>query len=197
MLVKDLMTADPTSVYPTISVAEASEIMRHQKIRHLPVVDTSGTLIGLVTRSSLFKALPGTGTGLTRFEFDYLTSSTTVGEIMIQDPLTTREDTPVEEAARVSTSVVAQFKPEVGLALTAIEKLQDRERGEFPPISRRRPPPGRVSSSKKDDKGESKFNLIKNRVIKSVRKVPRKAKDKEDGLFSKKKDIRDERSDKQ
>ncbi|MEN8098171.1 MAG: CBS and ACT domain-containing protein [Chloroflexota bacterium] len=101
MLVKDLMTADPTSVYPTISVAEASEIMRRQKIRHLPVVDTSGALIGLVTRSSLTKALPGTGTGLTRFEFDYLTSSTTVGEIMILDPFTTSENTPVEEAARV------------------------------------------------------------------------------------------------
>jgi acetoin utilization protein AcuB len=101
MLVKDLMTPDPVHISPLRSVAEAADIMQKQGVRHLPVVDDEGKLVGLLTRSSLGKALPGMGTGLTRFEFNYLTSSTAVSDVMIKEPILITEDEGVEDAARI------------------------------------------------------------------------------------------------
>jgi acetoin utilization protein AcuB len=101
MLVKDLMTPDPVCISRLRSVAEAADLMQRQGVRHLPVVDDDGKLVGLVTRSSLGKALPGMGTGLTRFEFNYLTSSTAVSDVMITDPVLIEEDEGVEDAARI------------------------------------------------------------------------------------------------
>jgi acetoin utilization protein AcuB len=100
VLVKHLMTPDPIPIAPDQSVADAGEIMTEKGIRHLPVLE-DGVLVGLVTRSSLARALPGLGTGLTRFEVNYLTSNTTVREVMINDPALGNEDMAAEEAARV------------------------------------------------------------------------------------------------
>jgi acetoin utilization protein AcuB len=101
MLVKDLMTPNPLHIAPHRSVADAEEMMREHGVRHLPVLDDDGQLLGLVTRSSLGRALPGMGTGLTRFEFSYLTSSTSVSEVMVKEPAVISEGEAVEEAARV------------------------------------------------------------------------------------------------
>lgn len=101
MFIKDLMTPNPISVSPGASVAEASELMEKHGIRHLPVLDDQGQLVGLMTRTTLSKALPGMGTGLTRFEVSYLTSSTRVGEVMIKEPSQIDENEAVEEAARI------------------------------------------------------------------------------------------------
>lgn len=103
MLVKDLMSPQPISISPDRSVAEASELMQSRAIRHLPVLE-EGRLVGLVTRTSLAAALPGLGTGLTRFEYNYLTANTRIGEVMIRDPVLGTEDMPAEEAARVMTA---------------------------------------------------------------------------------------------
>ena len=100
MLVKHLMTADPVFIAPEQSVADAGELMTQRGIRHLPVMEED-RLVGLVTRSSMAGALPGLGTGLTRFEVHYLTSNTQVREVMIADPVLGSEDMAAEEAARV------------------------------------------------------------------------------------------------
>jgi acetoin utilization protein AcuB len=101
MLVKNMMATNLVCIAPSRSVAEAGEIMTEHKIRHLPVVDEQGALMGLITRGALARALPGMGTGLTRFEFSYLTSSTSVSEVMIKQPSTIDEEGAVEEAARI------------------------------------------------------------------------------------------------
>ena len=100
MLVRDLMTPDPIQIAPEKSVADAADLMVKHGIRHLPVM-REGRLVGLVTRTALGKALPGGGTGLTRFEHTYLMSSTKVSKVMISQPITIGEDAAVEEAARV------------------------------------------------------------------------------------------------
>lgn len=103
MLIRHLMTPDPISISPEQFVAEAGQIMTEKGIRHLPVME-DGKLVGLVTRSSLARALPGLGTGLTRFEYNYLTSNTKIREVMIPEPVLGTEDMAAEEAARVMNS---------------------------------------------------------------------------------------------
>ena len=53
MLVKDVMTKNPISVKPDMSVLEAKEIMNKNKINKLPVLDKNGSLVGIITRNDL------------------------------------------------------------------------------------------------------------------------------------------------
>ncbi len=48
-LIKDVMTPNPVTIKPNESVLEALRLMAKLKVRHLPVVDDSGNLIGIVS----------------------------------------------------------------------------------------------------------------------------------------------------
>lgn len=51
--VKDCMTRPVVSVHSDALIWGAAELMRHRKIRHLPVVDREGHLVGIVTDRDL------------------------------------------------------------------------------------------------------------------------------------------------
>ncbi len=48
-LIRDVMTPNPVTVRPDESVAEALRIMSSLKVRHLPVVNDAGVLVGIVS----------------------------------------------------------------------------------------------------------------------------------------------------
>jgi CBS-domain-containing membrane protein len=52
---RDVMTSPVVSVAPDDSLARAARLMHRAKIRHLPVVDDDGRLVGIVSRSDLLK----------------------------------------------------------------------------------------------------------------------------------------------
>lgn len=54
-LVEDLMTRDLISLKPDDNLAQADTFMNRGRIRHLPVVDGIGRLVGLVTHRDLLK----------------------------------------------------------------------------------------------------------------------------------------------
>ncbi len=101
MLVKDRMTVDPVTVTPDTSFPEAFRLIREKRIRHLPVVDETGKLIGIVAQTDLLHASPSTATTFTVFEMSYLLANLHVQEVMSSPPITVHEDAPLEEAARV------------------------------------------------------------------------------------------------
>ncbi len=101
MLVKDRMTLNPITIKPDTSFPEAFRIIRENKIRHLPVVDKKGELVGVVSRTDLLHASPSSATSLSVFEINYLLANLHVSEVMSSPPITVNEDTPLEEAARV------------------------------------------------------------------------------------------------
>ena len=101
MLVKNRMTKNPITVKPDLPIAEALEWMRREKVRHFPVVNKKGKLVGVVARDDLLYASPSPVTSLSMWEVTYLMSQVTVKEAMTEDVITTAEDTPLEEAARI------------------------------------------------------------------------------------------------
>jgi acetoin utilization protein AcuB len=101
MLVKDRMTRNPVTITPDTSFPEAFRIIREKKIRHLPVVDEQGKLIGIVAQTDLLHASPSTATPFNVFEMSYLLANLHVREVMSSPPITTPENAPLEEAARV------------------------------------------------------------------------------------------------
>jgi CBS domain-containing protein len=54
-LVEDLMTRDLITLKPDDNLAQADTFMNRGRIRHLPVVDPKGKLLGLVTHRDLLK----------------------------------------------------------------------------------------------------------------------------------------------
>jgi acetoin utilization protein AcuB len=101
MLVKERMTSHPICGYPDMPVTEAQALMQDNKIRHLPIVDESNNLVGLITQRSLLRALPSDVSNFSRFEVSYVLSKIKVRSVMVTDILTIDEDTAIEEAARI------------------------------------------------------------------------------------------------
>jgi len=56
-LVGDIMTAPALTIKPDANIAEAVKIMEEKNIRRLTIVDETNTLIGILTRADILKAV--------------------------------------------------------------------------------------------------------------------------------------------
>jgi acetoin utilization protein AcuB len=56
MTVKDVMTRNPITIDPEAPLATAMAVMRKEGIRHLPVIDDTGRLLGIITDRDLRSA---------------------------------------------------------------------------------------------------------------------------------------------
>lgn len=101
MLVKDRMTSNPITITPNTPFAEAFNILREKKIRHLPVLDKKKQLVGIIAKTDLVNASPTSDKMLSIFEANYLLANMHVQDVMTRTPITVAEDAPLEEAARV------------------------------------------------------------------------------------------------
>jgi acetoin utilization protein AcuB len=97
MRVRDCMKKEVIRVDINTPIMAALEIMKHNKIKRLPVTK-NGKFVGLVTRAMIRDASPSEATSLSVYELNYLISKMTVGEIMVRKPMTISPDLPVEEA---------------------------------------------------------------------------------------------------
>jgi len=98
MFVEQRMTANPIMITSDATIADASELMRANKFRRLPVVD-GGRLVGLVTDRDLRAVAPSPATTLSIFELNYLLAKMQIKDIMQKKVITIRSDATVEEAA--------------------------------------------------------------------------------------------------
>jgi len=101
VLVKDLMTPDPICGRPGMVVTEIQALMSENSIRHLPIVDEEGKLVGLVTQRSLLSALRAEESDLSQFEVSYILARIQAQHVMVEDVVTIEQDVPAEEAARI------------------------------------------------------------------------------------------------
>ena len=104
MLVKDRMTPNPITILPDATHRQATELMREHRIHHLPVLDKSGNLVGIVVEQDLLAAQPSPATTLSIYEIHGLLSKLQIKQIMKRPVHTTTPDCPIEEAARVMLS---------------------------------------------------------------------------------------------
>ena len=101
MLVRERMIQTPATGTPDMSVTEALRMMKEKKIRRLPVLDSHGKLVGIVSDKDLLYASPSPVTSLSVWEMNYLLAKLKVEEVMTHKVLTVTEDTPLEDAARI------------------------------------------------------------------------------------------------
>jgi CBS domain-containing protein len=115
MRVRHYMTANPTIVKPSTTVAEIAHLFIAHRIGCVPVVDDRGTLVGLVTETDLFireKVVPfslvrapslmGDWLDPKRLEETYqVRRDLTAKDVMTRQLLTVDADAPVGDAAHL------------------------------------------------------------------------------------------------
>jgi acetoin utilization protein AcuB len=100
----ELMTPNPYVVFDQQPLIEAMEIMREHDIRQLPVVDTAGRLVGIITDRDLRQAISAHFETELETGQDVLDTYMQVGEIMTGEPLTVLPDDTLEEVIDILLS---------------------------------------------------------------------------------------------
>jgi acetoin utilization protein AcuB len=101
MLIKDRMTTKIITVTPETDVEESYNLMKKHGIRRLPVVDSQGTLIGIVTDRDIRQVLIPWKSSKKDKEFYYLAGEVPIRDVMTEDVITIRPHTDVADAARI------------------------------------------------------------------------------------------------
>ena len=100
-LVRDIMSSNVTTLGRNDKLSAVGDLMKIDRIRHMPILDEQGSVVGIVSQrdpflSALVRAL-GFGTSATEKVLDSLL----VKEVMTRDVITTTPDTPLAAAAQV------------------------------------------------------------------------------------------------
>lgn len=100
--VRDIMTAEVTTLKRNDKLTLADDIMNLGRIRHLPVLDDEGEeLVGMVSQRDLFRGALAGALGYGQHAQRKVLDTIFVKEVMSSDLITTTPDTPLVAAARV------------------------------------------------------------------------------------------------
>jgi acetoin utilization protein AcuB len=122
MLVKDVMTRNPFAIDPEAPVGTAIDVMRTQNLRHLPVVDEAGEIVGIITDRDLRQVALAPAIG------EYLSAS---GQRRLRRLGETLENVSVKD---VMTWGVVTTHPEAPLGHAALI-MSERRVGSLPVVA--------------------------------------------------------------
>ena len=97
--VRDLMTPDPYTLQPRDTLAALYDLMDSHRVRHVPIVDADGELVGLLTHTDLAMSALGSLSDLPLSQERDLLQRRRVREVMVTDLETVEPDTSLAEAA--------------------------------------------------------------------------------------------------
>ncbi len=98
MTVSKNMTINPVTTSPEMGVFEAFELMKSEGVQRLPVLDSKGNLVGIISEKNITSAAADREVSIV--EFALLLSKIKVGDVMTKEVITVSVDDPVEMAAR-------------------------------------------------------------------------------------------------
>jgi acetoin utilization protein AcuB len=99
MRVKNRMTPNPVTATEKTNYNQALRLMQQNKIKSLPILDSRGKLVGIVTQSDMLRAEPSPVTTLSVFEMASLLEKVTMEKIMSRPVLAVDESCSITEAA--------------------------------------------------------------------------------------------------
>jgi CBS domain-containing membrane protein len=98
--VRDLMSRSVKTLERNDKLTIADAVMRQERIRHLPVLDDAGRLVGIVSQRDLFLNALGRALGFGTATRDRALQTIAVKEVMTEDVVTTGPDASIADAAR-------------------------------------------------------------------------------------------------
>ncbi len=100
-LVRDLMTERVFTLAPTDNLVALEDLMDSRHVRHVPIVDREGDLVGLVTHRDLSRTVLGRLDDVPMSVERDLLRTRRVREIMTTEPDTVEPDLALKEAAAI------------------------------------------------------------------------------------------------
>ncbi|MBI4956337.1 MAG: CBS domain-containing protein [Myxococcales bacterium] len=100
-LVRDLMSREVKTLERNDSLSIADRVMQLERIRHMPVLDEDGLVVGVVSQRDLFRGALANALGYGKHAQQKILDTLLVKDVMSSDLVTTRPDAPLAEAARV------------------------------------------------------------------------------------------------
>lgn len=98
--VRDLMTPDPYTLAPRDTLAALYDLMDTRRVRHVPIVDSDGELVGLLTHTDLAMTALGSLSDLPLSQERDLLQRRRIREVMVTEVETIDPDAPLVEAAQ-------------------------------------------------------------------------------------------------
>jgi acetoin utilization protein AcuB len=96
--VRHYMTRDPLTLRDDDLLRQAVEIVMVRRIRHIPVLDRDGRLVGIVTDRDVQGTLPSPLSAAAPEEYEALLETTSLARIMTKDVITVAPDDLAAEA---------------------------------------------------------------------------------------------------
>jgi CBS domain-containing protein len=93
------MTREPVSIGPEATVEEAAGALLEAGVRHLPVVDTDGRIIGILSERDIRERIGADPREWFRAAVEVLEDQ--VGRIMVPDPITVQAGTPLLDVLEI------------------------------------------------------------------------------------------------
>jgi len=101
--VSDLMTREVVTLEANEALGVADDVMGLARIRHMPVIDEDGIVIGLVSQRDLFRGALARALGYGEFAQKKLLGIMRVKEVMTTNVVTVPPETSLVDAARLMT----------------------------------------------------------------------------------------------
>ena len=100
LLVEDVMSTKVVTLQRNEKLSVADEVMKQERIRHIPVLDGDGELCGIITQRDLFRGIILRSLGYGSRAEEKMLDMLSIKDAMHEDVITTTPDTPLAEAAR-------------------------------------------------------------------------------------------------
>ena len=101
LLVQDLMSTDVVTLNRNDKLNVADDLMKQERIRHIPILDGDGALCGIITQRDLFRGVILRSLGYGSRAEQKMLDMLSIKDAMHEDVITTTPDTPVAEAAAI------------------------------------------------------------------------------------------------
>ena len=102
--VADVMQPEVKTLGRNDKLATADDVLKQERIRHLPVLDRDGNLCGILSQRDLFRGMLLRALGYGSYLETKMLDTHVVKEAMIEHVHTTTPDTPLKDAAKLMTT---------------------------------------------------------------------------------------------
>jgi CBS domain-containing protein len=101
LVVADLMSTGMLTLGRNDTLNIADDLMKQERVRHLPVLDGDGELCGIVTQRDLFRGAVLRSLGYGSRAEEMMLASLAVKDAMTENPVTVTTTTPLADAAQL------------------------------------------------------------------------------------------------
>lgn len=95
---EDFMTREVETLKADQSLMDALRFLREHSVRHIPILDDAGALVGVLTDRDIKRATPSALAPGQRDVWEKVVAETTLAKVMTQDPSTATPKTTLREA---------------------------------------------------------------------------------------------------